>query len=282
VHGGTFPSALSIAHRFDGRSWRDELCAAGFHVWGLDFLGFGGSDRYRQWPSLQRRTRRSGGRRKPPGRSRARRVSSSTGWRCRGCRSSPIPGARSSPAASPAHGRSWSIAWCSSARSPGGRKRPSRFPAWRPVSLADQWRRFTAEVPKGEQPVLSRRHFEEWGERYLDTDPDSRSRLPVSVKTPCGAWQDIAAAHAGDLGYDPRLVQAPVVLIRGEWDVWATDADARWLFDNLTAAPLKRDVKIGRATHLIHLEEGRLALYREAETFLADGDLTTGGPLCSS
>ncbi len=41
VHGGTFPSALSIAHRFDGRSWRDELCAAGFHSWGFDFHGFG-------------------------------------------------------------------------------------------------------------------------------------------------------------------------------------------------------------------------------------------------
>src|SRR5215470_11642036 len=41
VHGGTFPSGLSIAHRFDGRSWRDELCAAGYHVWGLDFHGFG-------------------------------------------------------------------------------------------------------------------------------------------------------------------------------------------------------------------------------------------------
>ncbi len=40
VHGGTFPSALAIAHRFDGRSWRDELCAADFHVWGLDFHGF--------------------------------------------------------------------------------------------------------------------------------------------------------------------------------------------------------------------------------------------------
>src|SRR5579863_6013289 len=46
VHGGTFPSALSIAHRFDGRSWRDELCDQGFDVWGLDFLGFGESDRY--------------------------------------------------------------------------------------------------------------------------------------------------------------------------------------------------------------------------------------------
>jgi NADPH:quinone reductase-like Zn-dependent oxidoreductase len=43
VHGATFPSALSIAHRFDGRSWRDALCQAGFDVWGLDFYGFGHS-----------------------------------------------------------------------------------------------------------------------------------------------------------------------------------------------------------------------------------------------
>src|SRR5262245_3255200 len=46
VHGATFPSALSIAHRFDGYSWRDALCDAGFHVWGFDFLGYGYSDRY--------------------------------------------------------------------------------------------------------------------------------------------------------------------------------------------------------------------------------------------
>src|ERR1700727_1425873 len=46
VHGGTFPSGLSIAHRFDGRSWRDELADAGFNIWGLDFQGFGASDRY--------------------------------------------------------------------------------------------------------------------------------------------------------------------------------------------------------------------------------------------
>ena len=48
VHGATFPTALSVAHRFDGRSWRDALCEAGFDVWGLDFLGFGNSDRYPQ------------------------------------------------------------------------------------------------------------------------------------------------------------------------------------------------------------------------------------------
>src|ERR1043166_9791715 len=51
IHGATFPSALSIAHRFDGYSWRDALCEAGFDVWGFDFLGYGGSDRY---PELDR------------------------------------------------------------------------------------------------------------------------------------------------------------------------------------------------------------------------------------
>jgi pimeloyl-ACP methyl ester carboxylesterase len=46
VHGATFPSALSIAHRLDGYSWRDALCEAGFDVWEFDFQGFGHSDRY--------------------------------------------------------------------------------------------------------------------------------------------------------------------------------------------------------------------------------------------
>ena len=36
----------------------------------------------------------------------------------------------------------------------------------------------------------------------------------------------------------------------------------------LAAIPIARDVKIPRATHLMHLEENRYALYREAEAFL--------------
>ena len=60
--------------------------------------------------------------------------------------------------------------------------------------------------------------------------------------------------------------------IRGEWDSYCTDADARWLFDALTASPQRRDVKIARATHLMHLEENRYALYRETQAFLAGGD----------
>ena len=117
-----------------------------------------------------------------------------------------------------------------------------------------------------------KRHFEKWGSLYMDTDTQSRRCSPASVKTPSGPWQDIAAAGAGDLAYDPGLIQAPVAIIRGAWDSLATDADARWLFDALKASPMKLDVKIGRATHLMHLEENRFALCHEARSFLDGGD----------
>jgi pimeloyl-ACP methyl ester carboxylesterase len=46
VHGATFPAALAVGFRFDGFSWMNDLAAAGFEVWGLDFLGYGASSRY--------------------------------------------------------------------------------------------------------------------------------------------------------------------------------------------------------------------------------------------
>jgi pimeloyl-ACP methyl ester carboxylesterase len=150
---------------------------------------------------------------------------------------------------------------------------PQIYPAWRLVSLQEQWKRFTQDVPSGEAAVLSRQDFNEWGELYLDTAAESRTRSPVSVKIPSGPWQDIALAGAGQLAYDPANIRAPVGIIRGEWDKASTDADARWLFDALKNSPVRREVKISRATHLMHLEEGRFALYREAETFLKGNDL---------
>jgi pimeloyl-ACP methyl ester carboxylesterase len=143
-----------------------------------------------------------------------------------------------------------------------------RLPAWRLISLRDQWDRFTADVPPGELPVLSRDYFAAWGEAYLDCDPASRTRTPDAVKVPSGAFQDIYDAWAGELAFDPGEVRAHVAIIRGEWDGMCTDADARWLFDRLSAAASRRDVKLGRATHLMHLEAGRFALYHAAGTFL--------------
>src|SRR5438128_583899 len=73
---------------------------------------------------------------------------------------------------------------------------------------------------------------------------------------------EIAEAHSGRLAYDPASIRAPLAIIRGEWDHLVTDRDAGWLFAALKNSPLKRDVKISRGTHLMHLETSRYALYR--------------------
>ena len=275
VHGGTFPSALSIAHRFDGRSWRDELCAAGFHSWGLDFHGFGNlSDPY---PEMSDPAQNHA----PLGRAEtaSRQLERAVQFICEHHGVSRI--------SLIAHSWGTIVTGRFAGRSPelvdrlvffgpiAQRLRKSetqRLPAWRLISLKDQWDRFVADVPPGEPAVLSKRHFDDWGERYLDVDPESRSRSPAAVKTPSGAFQDIFDAWAGELPYDPALVRAPIAIMRGEWDSYCTDEDARWLYNALKASPMRRDIKISRATHLMHLEASRYALYREAETFLSDRD----------
>jgi pimeloyl-ACP methyl ester carboxylesterase len=277
VHGATFPSALSIAHRFDGKSWRDALNGSGFDVWGLDFYGFGHSDRY---PEMDQ----------PP------------------ADNAPLCGAEDAAEQVEAAARfilghqnieklslishSWgSMPACLFAgrhpalidrlvlfapigrREPRRYEQPARFPAWRILTLEDQWNRFIEDVPTHQPPVLSRAHFEEWGERYLDSDPESRARDPFGVKTPLGPFSEIIKAWHGRLAYDPAGVNAPVAIIRGEWDGVIPDVDARWLFDAFTHAPVKRDIKISRGTHLMHLETMRPALWRESAHFLRGEDV---------
>jgi pimeloyl-ACP methyl ester carboxylesterase len=276
VHGATFPSALSIAHRFDGRSWRDDLCAAGFHVWGLDFLGFGESDRY---PEMAE----PAGAHQPLGRAEIASEQIAAAVRFildhhAAQRLSIIAHSWGTIAAARFAGEHPTLVdrlvlfGPIARRTPPGHEPPPSLPAWRVVSLEDQWARFVEDVPAGEPAVLSRVHFADWGERYLDSDPGSRQRDPIGVRIPSGPVADIFAAWHGALPYDPALVQAPVALIRGAWDGVVPDEDARWLFEAFTASPIKRDIKIGRATHLMHLETMRFALYRESIAFLQAGD----------
>jgi hypothetical protein len=52
-------------------------------------------------------------------------------------------------------------------REPRRYEKPPPLLPWRVVTLEDQWEQFVEDVPEHEPPVLSRRHFEDWGERYL-------------------------------------------------------------------------------------------------------------------
>lgn len=272
VHGATFPSALSVAHRFENGSWRDALVRAGFDVWALDFQGFGEFDRYREMSEpaddagpllfaadaaeqLEAAVRYIADR---TGAARVNLVAHSWGTAVAGLLA----------------GRRPEIVDRLVLFGPISRRDPPRYlprpdgPAWRPVSVDAQRARFVEDVPPGEHPVLSRAAFDDWAERYLDADPDSRRRDPPAVNVPAGPFVEILRSWHGELPYDPGLVRAPVCLIRGEWDGLATDSDARWLFDAFGGASEKRDVKIGRGTHLLHLEVNRAALWRESIAFL--------------
>jgi pimeloyl-ACP methyl ester carboxylesterase len=277
VHGATFPSALSIAHRFDGRSWRDALNDAGFDVWALDFHGFGHSDRY---PAMNQPAADSA-----PlcvAEDAAQQVEAAARFILAHQRLEKLSLIAHSWGSMPASlfaGRHPALVERLVLFGPIARRGPRRYeappvlPAWRIVTPQDQWSRFVEDVPAHEPPVLSRPHFDEWSERYLDSDPESRARDPAGVKTPLGPFSEIIKAWHGQLAYDPSQVRCPVAIIRGEWDGLVMDDDARWLFDAFTRAPVKRDVKIGRGTHLMHLEAMRPALWRESVGFLCGEDV---------
>src|SRR5690349_18029072 len=166
VHGATFPSALSIAHRVDGKSWRDALGEAGFDVWGLDFHGFGESDRY---PEMSEPAAESA-----PlciAEDAAEQVATATrfilahqsieklslishSW---GAMPSGLFASRH-----PALIDRWVLFAPICRRGPRRYESPPAFPAWRIVTSEDQWKRFIEDVPPHEQPVLSRVHFDEW------------------------------------------------------------------------------------------------------------------------
>jgi pimeloyl-ACP methyl ester carboxylesterase len=114
--------------------------------------------------------------------------------------------------------------------------------------------------------------FDNWARDWLADDHRAADRVASSVRVPSGPAADIADAWSGRLAYDPSGVRAPTLIIRGEWDSRTTDDDVRWLFDALVAAPLRREVKLRGGTHLMHLEVGRHALYRETTAFLLGGD----------
>ncbi len=274
VHGASFPSSLAAGFKFDGVSWMDHLAARGFDVWALDFLGYGASDRY---PAM----REPAGAHAPLGRSAdaARQIAAAVAY---------IERQRRAPRVSiVAH--SWGTmpaGLFAATHAPqvdrlvlfgpvaARHEAPdtTRFEAYWFVTEEAQRARFYGYVPAGERPVLDPRYFATWGPAYMATDATSRTRTPASVAVPTGPLVDLDEAWQGHLTYDPAAITVPVLIVRGEWDTVTRDGDAAWLFSALTHSPIKRDVKISRGTHVMHLEAARYQLYREVETFLGADD----------
>jgi pimeloyl-ACP methyl ester carboxylesterase len=281
VHGATFPSASSIMFKFDGVSWADELNLSGFSAWGLDFAGFGGSEGY---PEMEAPTPQPG---EPLGRAPAVAAQIERAVRFIAAQS----GAQKVSII--AHSWGTMAAGLFASQHPElverivffgpivrrtAQPRSVKLGPWRFLTIEEQHTRFVEDVPSGHPPVLLDRHFEQWAPVYLASDKTSPTRNPPSVRTPNGPVADILAAWSGNLAYEPAKIKAPILIVRGEWDSLCNDQDVAWLLSGLTSSSQKRDVKIPKGTHLMHLEESRGQLYRAADDFLGSGkDSRSGG-----
>jgi pimeloyl-ACP methyl ester carboxylesterase len=277
LHGGTLPSAASCAFKFDGHSWMDDLSDAGFDVWALDFLGYGESDRY---PEMSAPANAN----PPPGRAvqASLQVSRAVDFICK---KQKVP-----KVSIISHSWGTLVAGVFATQEPSRLDRlvlygpvalrhqlaPSneQIPAYTYVTEEQQWKRFSGWAPASEPSVLEKRHWGVLGPTYIASDPTSRTRTPPSVQVPGGPDTDLADAWGGKLIYDPAKIESPTLIIRGEWETITTDEDARWLYKALTNVPLKRDVVISRATHVMHLERSRYQVYREVQVFLEGNDTT--------
>jgi pimeloyl-ACP methyl ester carboxylesterase len=281
VCGATFASEQAVGFRLDGRSWADELAAAGFEVWAFDFAGYGRSDRYPEMDDPPAAGSPLG--RAPVAALQLERVVRFICDQRGGGRVSMLAHSWGTmPAAmlamdSPELVERLVFFAPIAQRAGGARADGASVGAWYPLSVEAQRQRFAEDVPAGHPQVLLDRHFKRWARSYLDSESRSTATGATTVRTPAGPAVDILAAWGGEIPYDPARICVPLCIIRGEWDSLCTDADARWLWDALANLPLKRDVKLGKGTHLMHLEEGRSALYRETLAFLEDADSRSVG-----
>lgn len=269
VHGASFPSALSIMFKFGGRSWADALNDQGYDAFGLDFAGYGGSERYPEMAGPQAGA--------PLGRTEdaARQIERAVAFikAETGARTVSIiahswgtmPATRFAELHPELVNRL--VLFGPILRRDGPRDLEPN--AWTLITNDQQHRRFVKDVPAAHQPVLEEADFPTWAATYLASDPGAADRSPPAVKIPSGPSADVIDAWSGMLPYAPSRLRVPVMVVRGAWDSSSTPQDAERFFAELPPGLERRFVEIPEGTHLLHLETGRHALYAAVNGFLA-------------
>jgi pimeloyl-ACP methyl ester carboxylesterase len=269
VHGSSFPSALAFDFQMEGMSWMDQLASKGFDVFALDLLGYGLSDRY---PEMQ------GSSRVPVGRARevVRDVASAVEHILR------VTGRQKVIVIGHSWGGSVAALYASqypakvsklvmfagiTARAESGRP-VSPDAAYEEMSPSERIASMARLVPATEPPQLAPEVMLRWGDAWLASDRIGFHHGVGRVRFPSGPSQDVADLKHGRPYYDPSAIQAPTLLIRGQWDAYPDNDDFTALLAQLTRAKGSKYIVVAQGTHVMHLERARHALYDAVLEFL--------------
>ena len=105
--------------------------------------------------------------------------------------------------------------------------------------------------------------FEAYSKAHLASDPKS-GELGGAIRAPLGRFVDMTLEEPH---FDAAKITTPTLVIRGEFDSFATKKDNMALLEAL-GSEVKELVEIPASGHFLHFEKNNLELYRALETFL--------------
>lgn len=275
IHGASFPSALSSGFRINGYSWMDDLAGAGYDVYGLDFLGYGNSNRYKEMYLPPNEN-------PPLGRAEEIYLDIDNAVNF-------LIKKTGSPTVNIiAHSWGGSVAALYAQKFPDkinklilyativsrNPQKPveeiieTEYPAYECMPPEKRIQLMKELTPENETSNLENDIFTRWGNEWLNLSSLFQQKLTDQVCFPNGSSVDVNNLLSGKSYFNPELILSPTLIIRGEWDKYPSFEDAQNLFQSLKNVKQKRYVVIERGTHVIHLEKNRFQLYDEVRLFL--------------
>ena len=274
VHGATYPSDTMFGLKIGGESWMDFIARHGYDVYSMDVRGFGRSTRP---PEMN-----------VPARDNPPVVNTDDGVRDFGAVVDHIRQRRGIPRLN-LMGWSWGTviagAYASShpdaverlvmyaplwmRKTPGGLRVDGEMGAYRTVTAdAARQRWLNGVAADRQQDLIPPGVFEAWWTANMEADPIGAAMTPPGVRAPNGLLVDAVKYWEADTRYyDPSAIQAPTLLVVGDWDVDTPAYMAQAILASLGSRE-KRLVIIGEGTHHLMLERNRVQMFREVQGFL--------------
>ena len=274
LHGSVIPVNVSFGLRMGNYSWMDNLAENGYDVYALDFLGYGNSDRYPEMRSGSFAGKLPGKATdvcldvdkavdficKRTGKSKVYLIGHSWG----GSVAALYAGRFNDKIAKLVLYAAITVRGDAAIAAQEDSAKPTMIQSvYATMTPAQRVETFKELTPAGKECRMESEMFGSFGHDWLLSDPLNKLFKDDSVRYPSGPEQDTEDLLHNKTYYDPRDIQAPVLVIRGEWDQSPSNKEAVILFAGLENAAYKKYVVIEKATHILHLEKSRFELYEE-------------------